>query len=135
MSNSLSYKLTHLQPVKLSLNPPGLPFTRYLRCCYNVTIRFTSKTDGIERIHENGRIFLMTDLFLVCELLPEHELLESNPGKRLSLCYPPLAARHLSVSSVDDTRIDVVVLKKEILELYLASRDLRENLLREFERG
>lgn len=77
--------------------------------------------------------FLMTDLFLVCELLPEHELLESNPGKRLSLCYPPLAARHLSVSSVDDTRIDVVVLKKEILELYLASRDLREILLREFE--
>jgi hypothetical protein len=76
----------------------------------------------------------MTDLFLVCEELAETtSVMESRPGRRWSLCYPPLAARHLAVSAVEDTRIDVVVLKKEVLRIYLPTTHSRDQLVQEFE--
>jgi hypothetical protein len=83
----------------------------------------------------------MTDLFLVCEQLPESEISNlrasepstAAPPRQLSLCYPPLAARHLTASAVGDKGIDVVVLKKEVLHLHLPSTVSRDALLRDFE--
>lgn len=46
-----------------------------------------------------GHVFVLTDLFLVCErMTPEEKV--SMDGRDMWLSYPPLAGKHLRVQEV-----------------------------------
>jgi hypothetical protein len=86
------------------MNPPSLTFTRSLRVSHNVEVHFTPRAaPDAPRIHTHGHIFLLTDLFLVCESMTLEERLVANAGADgqdydMWLLYPPLAGKHLRVS-------------------------------------
>ena len=82
--------------MNLILNQPSLPFKREVRFSMDVIIRFTSNVTGEHIVHHHGRIFLLTDLFLVCERIhfqenTSHAIDELD----MHLCYPPLVGKHL----------------------------------------
>lgn len=82
--------------------PPSLTFTRELRLSLDVIIRFTPRATGTEVIHRHGHIFLLSDLFLICERIsPEDRAQPGVDGADMWLCYPPLAGKVLRVSEVD----------------------------------
>ena len=75
---------------------PNLPFIRRLRFSLDVVISFLSRSTGKEVVHSRGHLFLLTDLFLVCDRMTEEELGgPGNQGYDMWLCYPPLSAKHL----------------------------------------
>jgi hypothetical protein len=81
--------------------PPGLKYTRELRLSVDVVIRLTPKSTGVEVIHRQGHVFLLSDLFLVCEkMTPEERSQGGQGGPDMWLCYPPLAGKVLRVSEV-----------------------------------
>lgn len=90
------------------MNPPSLPFTRSLRASYNVEVHFTPRVSpDLSRIHTQGHVFLLTDLFLVCERMTQEESVAANSGADgqdydMWLLYPPLAGKHLRVSECPD---------------------------------
>jgi hypothetical protein len=82
--------------------PPSLVFTRELRASVDVVIRFTPRATGVEVVHRQGHIFLLSDLFLVCERMSlEDRERFGNEGADMWLCYPPLAGKVLRVSEVN----------------------------------
>ena len=80
--------------------PPALTYTRELRFSADVIIRLTPKATGIEVVHSRGHIFLLSDLFLVCERMAPEERLQHAGGPDMWLRYPPLAGKVLRVSEV-----------------------------------
>jgi hypothetical protein len=81
--------------------PPNLPYKRELRFSADVTISFTPRSTGTEVIHHEGHVFLLTDLFLICERMSSEEIAQGGPdGPDMWLCYPPLAAKVLRVSEI-----------------------------------
>ena len=90
-----------IQQCRLQMSPPGLPFTRTIRFSVDVVIRFVPRTTGQEVYTPQGHIFLLTDLFLVCERMSDAERAASGPDSpEMYLCYPPLAGKHLRVSDI-----------------------------------
>lgn len=80
---------------------PGLPYTRELRISVDVVISFTPKSTGEEFVYQRGHIFLLTDLFLVCErMLPSERAQYGPDGPEMTLLFPPLAGKHLRVSEI-----------------------------------
>lgn len=76
--------------------PPNLPYTRTIRGSADVVIYFTPRSTGQEVIHRQGCIFLLTDLFLICERMSDEERAAVGPdGPDMWLCYPPLSGKHL----------------------------------------
>lgn len=76
--------------------PQNLPYTRLIRGSADVVIYFTPRSTGQEVVHRHGHIFLLTDLFLICERMSEEERAVGGPdGPDMWLCYPPLAGKHL----------------------------------------
>ena len=74
--------------------PPNLTYTRRLRFSSDVVINFTPRSTGAEVVHRRAHIFLLTDLFLVCEKMsPEDRA--AKDGFDMWLLYPPLSAKHL----------------------------------------
>ncbi|KAF5390189.1 hypothetical protein D9757_002844 [Collybiopsis confluens] len=122
-------------PVKLQMSPPSLTFTREMRCSMDLVIRVTPRTTGQEIVHRRGHIFLLSDLFLVCErmTLEERAGTESN-GPDMWLCYPPLAGKVLRVSELpgSDNEMQVHIMRKETLILSLESPHVRDNLMKDF---
>jgi hypothetical protein len=87
--------------VKLQIAPPTLKYTRALRFSIDVVVRFTPRSTGVEVVHQNGHVFLLSDLFLVCERMSQEERTQREPGgSDMWLCYPPLAGKVLRVSEV-----------------------------------
>ena len=87
--------------VRLQIFPPNLPFQRDIRIESDVTISFVPKSTGVEVIHPEGHVFLLTDLFLICERMSAEDLAQSGlDGPDMWLCYPPLAGKVLRVSDV-----------------------------------
>lgn len=87
--------------VKLQMSPPNLTFTRELRTSAEVVIRFTPRATNTEVVHLQGHVYLLSDLFLVCERMsPEDQAHPGNEGADMWLCYPPLAGKVLRVSEV-----------------------------------
>jgi hypothetical protein len=86
--------------VRLQMSPPSLPFKRELRFSADVTISFTPRATGIEVVHHEGHVFLLTDLFLICERMAPEERQPDGPD--MWLCYPPLAGKVLRISEVPD---------------------------------
>ena len=84
---------------------------------------------------ENAHIFLLTDLFLVCERLGEEE--QGQDGADMWLMFPPLAGKHLRIQPVHDdpegTDFEIVVMKRETLLMRCGSRSERERWLNAFE--
>ena len=70
----------------------------------DLVIRVTPRATGQEIVHRRGHIFLLSDLFLVCErmTLEERATIDSN-GPDMWLCYPPLAGKVLRVSEVPES--------------------------------
>lgn len=99
------------------MSPPSLTFTREFRTSLDVVIRFTPRATGVEVIHQQGHIFLLSDLFLVCErMLPEDRDKWGSGGADMWLCYPPLAGKVLRVSEVTGQSM-----KQLIVECLLAN--------------
>jgi len=97
-------RLILIQSVRLQMNPPSLTFTRSLRLSHSVEIRFTPRAAPDSPIvHARGHIFLLTDLFLICErMTPDEKQAANSHGDGqdydMWLLYPPLAGKHLRVS-------------------------------------
>lgn len=101
MPASRLFCLIVIQAVKLQMAPPSLIFTRELRSSIDVVIRFTPQATGTEVVHKLGHVFLLSDLFLVCERMTHEDRDHlGREGTDMWLCYPPLAGKVLRVSEV-----------------------------------
>lgn len=81
------------------MTPPTLTFTREMRISIDVVIRFTPRATGTEVVHRQGHIYLLSDLFLICERMTSEEQ-SGSEGADMWLCYPPLAGKVLRVSEI-----------------------------------
>ena len=83
---------------QLQINRPDLPFKRELRCSADVVLYLTPRATGKEMVVRRAHIFLLTDLFLVCERMTPSEK-AARPGPlEFWLLFPPLAGKHLKVT-------------------------------------
>lgn len=153
-TNSLSQPIEHLEkrldtsktldiftmkPKKcqLQMNPPSLPFPRSLRKSADVVIHFTPSSGGPEISIRRAHIFLLTDLFLVCERMTpseKAELSHGGMGPDMWLLYPPLAGKHLRVADMggQGNVLSITILKKEKLVVHTDSREAKEDWLEHF---
>ncbi|KAJ6604733.1 hypothetical protein DFH09DRAFT_898860 [Mycena vulgaris] len=121
--------------VRLQMSPPTLQYTREFRFSMDAVVRFTPRSTGIEVVHRQGHLFLLSDLFLVCERMsPEERSQSGSDGADMWLCYPPLAGKVLRVSEVEgqDNAIEVAIMRKETLILQTESAHMRNFMLAEF---
>lgn len=87
------------------MNPPSLTFTREMRTSLDVVVRFTPRATGVEVVHWEGHIFLLSDLFLICErMTPDERLRPGHEGADMWLCYPPLSGKVLRVTEINGQR-------------------------------
>jgi hypothetical protein len=93
--------LTIDQPVRLQILPPSLPYARTMRIGVETTVRFIPRSTGFEINHAEGRVFILSDLFLLCEQMAPGEKSTESPGADLWLLYPPLAGKHLKVAKIE----------------------------------
>lgn len=141
--------LTILKPstqmCKLQIAPPTLNFTRQVRRSADTTIRFTPTSTDHEVIHRRAHIFVLSDLFLMCERMSVTEKAEKakevlgqhpdrvgdgGPMPEMWLLYPPLAGRHLSVLSGGmENELIVTVMQRETFLLTFDDRQTREGSL------
>lgn len=112
--------------------PPHLPFVRQIRRSADVSISFTPLSDPSHREIQisNGYIFLLTDLFLVCQRMTPEERHHSEGEADMWLLYPPLAGKHLKVvDGLREGELEVTIMRKEKLtvrtEDALAAREWR----------
>ncbi|PWN46214.1 hypothetical protein IE81DRAFT_129 [Ceraceosorus guamensis] len=118
---------------QLRMNTPGLPFTRSLRKGGDVMMRFTPNSTGREVVVHRAYIFLLTDLFLICERMTPSER-AGNPATDMWLLYPPLAGKHLRVSPDQSGQgFSILILKKETLHIRVDSRQDRDDWLAQFD--
>ncbi|KAF8912751.1 hypothetical protein CPB84DRAFT_1841193 [Gymnopilus junonius] len=121
--------------VKLQMSPPSLTFTREMRTSVDVVIRFTPRATGVEVTHQRGHIFLLSDLFLVCDkMTPEERDKRASGGADMWLCYPPLSGKVLRVSEVDgqDNVLQIAIMRKEFLLVETGSMEERNRLITHF---
>ena len=119
----------------------------------DVSIRFTPRATGVEVLHRQGHIFLLSDLFLVCEhISPEDQIKLGHENADMWLCYPPLAGKVLRVSEIigqgqsefniscqcikilylPDKALQVAIMRKEFLILETNTREERNSLIAHF---
>ena len=99
------YWRVYSKTVRLSLNTLNLPYTRELRLSEDTAIHFTPKSTNSEVVHQQGHIFLLTDLFLVCERIAPEDRKQCQPETAdMWLCYPPLAAKHLKIAPLEGSQ-------------------------------
>ncbi|KAI9513022.1 hypothetical protein F5148DRAFT_1273287 [Russula earlei] len=120
--------------VRLQIAPPSLPYARTMRISADVAIRFVPRSTGVEVNHPGGLIFILSDLFLVCEKMAPGERSTNTPGADMWLLYPPLAGKHLKVAKVEgeDRAVQVTIMRKEKLDLVFSSVAMRERVLSRF---
>ncbi|KAF8332387.1 uncharacterized protein EI90DRAFT_3055471 [Cantharellus anzutake] len=119
---------------RLQMASPNLPFTRRLRFSVNVVVSFVPRSTGKEVVHPHAHIFLLTDLFLVCDRMTEEERNASgNDSFDMWLSYPPLSARHLTAvdPSPSGLAVEVQIMRKETLFIQAESPQAKEMMLRE----
>ena len=90
------------QPVRLQISPPSLPYVRSLRIAVDTAVRFVPRSTGVEVNHPGGRVFILSDLFLLGEVMAPGEKSTESPGADMWLLYPPLAGKHLKVAKVEN---------------------------------
>ena len=83
-----------------------------MRTSAAVIIRFVPRATDTEVVHHRGHIYLLSDLFLICErMTPDEQALPGNEGADTWLCYPPLAGKVLRVSEVPGQGSCMIALK------------------------
>jgi hypothetical protein len=88
--------------VRLQMVPPTLTFLREMQLSADVVIRLTPRATGEQVVHRLGHIFILSDLFLVCErMTPAEKAKAGGDGPDMWLLYPPLAGKVLRVSEAD----------------------------------
>jgi len=84
------------------MNPAQLTFTREMKFSSDVVIRFTPRHSTEEVVHHRGHVFLLSDLFLICERMSFEEQSENEgQGADMWLCYPPLAGKVLRLIDLE----------------------------------
>ncbi|EGO27144.1 hypothetical protein SERLADRAFT_434913 [Serpula lacrymans var. lacrymans S7.9] len=118
--------------LRLQMNPPSLTYTREVKLSVDVFIRFTPRSTGVETTHPQGHVYVLSDLFLICEKMTPGEV---TPGDNhdIRLCYPPLAGKVLRVSEVSgqDNVLQVLIMRQETLILEVASKQIRNKIMKE----
>jgi hypothetical protein len=124
------------------MNPSTLTFHRTIRKAGDVTISLIPNSDSARRevVYRRAHIFLLSDLFLVCEHLSTEQRAkgEASEGADMWLIFPPLAGKHLrtTVASSDppgiverdsDRALQVLVMKRETLTIRCQSRAERDS--------
>lgn len=139
LDTSKTLDIFTMKPKKcqLQMHPPNLPFTRALRKSADVVIHFTPSSGGPEISIRRAHIFLLTDLFLVCERMTpseKAELSKGGVGPDMWLLYPPLAGKHLRVTDEggQGNVLSITILKKERLIVHTDSKEAKEDWLEHF---
>ena len=139
LDTSRTLDIFTMKPKKcqLQMHPPNLPFTRAMRKSADVVIHFTPSSGGPEITIRRAHLFLLTDLFLVCERMTPSEKAESSKGgigPDMWLLYPPLAGKHLRVADMggQGNVLSITILKKEKLIVHTDSRQAKEEWLEHF---
>jgi hypothetical protein len=121
------------------MNPPGLSYQRNVRFEGGVSVSFIPSSDPArqEVFTHNSHIFLLTDLFLLCEKIPQPLSAQSrtNPNADVWLSYPPLATKHLKVFRNDDAdgvTFDIEIMKRERVTVFAENRQKRDEWLDAF---
>ncbi|KAL0580366.1 hypothetical protein V5O48_001611 [Marasmius crinis-equi] len=120
--------------VRLQMSPPALTYTREFRCSVDVTITIIPRSTGVEVVHQRGHIFLLSDLFLICERMTPQERAEHGAnGADMWLLYPPLSGKVLRVSDVSDqdNSLQVHIMRKETITITAGTSDARNALYSE----
>jgi hypothetical protein len=85
--------------VRLQISPPTLTHVRELLISTDVVISVTPRATGAEIVHQQGHIYILSDLFLIGERMTAEEKAAWPPGGPDTwLCYPPLAGKHLRLT-------------------------------------
>ncbi|KAJ9475115.1 DH domain-containing protein [Pseudozyma hubeiensis] len=139
LDTSRTLDIFTMKPKKcqLQMNPPGIPFARSMRKSADVVIHFTPSSGGPEVTIRRAHMFLLTDLFLVCERMTpseKAELSSGGVGPDMWLLYPPLAGKHLRVADMggQGNVLSITILKKERLIVHTDSREAKEDWLEHF---
>ncbi|CDW97952.1 hypothetical protein [Sporisorium scitamineum] len=139
LDTSRTLDIFTMKPKKcqLQMHPPNLPFTRTMRKSADVVIHFTPSSGGPEISIRRAHLFLLTDLFLVCERMTpseKAELSKGGVGPDMWLLYPPLAGKHLRVADMggQGNVLSITILKKEKLIVHTDSREAKEEWLEHF---
>ncbi|KAK2461844.1 hypothetical protein APHAL10511_006307 [Amanita phalloides] len=118
--------------VRLQFSPNNLTFTREMRLSLDVSIQFTPRVTNTEVIHRRGHVFILSDLFLICErMTPQEKAQRVSGAEDMWLCYPPLAGKVLRIAEVDGQShaLQITVMKKESLFVETDSIDTRNALI------
>ncbi|GAC71332.1 hypothetical protein PANT_2d00059 [Moesziomyces antarcticus T-34] len=139
LDTSKTLDIFTMKPKKcqLQMHPPNLPFARALRKSADVVIHFTPSSGGPEISIRRAHMFLLTDLFLVCERMTpseKAELSKGGVGPDMWLLYPPLAGKHLRVADLggQGNTLSITILKKETLTVHTDSREAKDEWLEHF---
>jgi hypothetical protein len=73
-----------------------------MRIAVDTAVRFVPRSTGVEVNHPGGRVFILSDLFLLGEVMAPGEKSMESPGADMWLLYPPLAGKHLKVAKVEN---------------------------------
>lgn len=88
--------------MRLQIFPPSLSYARSLRIGVDAAVRFVPRSTGVEVNHPGGRVFILSDLFLLGEKMALGEKSTESPGADMWLLYPPLAGKHLKVARAEN---------------------------------
>jgi hypothetical protein len=103
------HTLNSFQQVRLQIAPPTLTFAREVLFSADVVIHLTPRSTGMPVTHQPGHVFVLTDLFLVCERIQANE--RSPDGADMWLLYPPLAGKHLRTGKLDGSGMWFVIIR------------------------
>lgn len=128
---------------RLQINPPGLPFRRSIRFTGDVSMTFQLSSMSLQqrRVHisqdqesalpteintSRARVYLLTDLFLLCEQ-------QASSSDAVKMLFPPLAGKHLRVSPVqqdpEGREFEVLIMQREVIGFRCNSREERDRWL------
>jgi hypothetical protein len=71
-----------------------------MRIGVDTVVRFIPRSTGVEVNHPGGRLFILSDLFLLCEKMAPGDKSTETPEADMWLLYPPLAGKHLKIAKV-----------------------------------
>ncbi|KAH8924876.1 hypothetical protein BT69DRAFT_37102 [Atractiella rhizophila] len=137
LDTGMTMDIFTMQPkkCKLQMNPPTLQYNRSIRKQGDCIISFTPLSDPSARqiVYRQAYIFILTDLFLVCERIPQ-ERMSMSGGMDMYLLFPPLAGKHLRAEMREgmmDNELEVVIMRKERLKVELKVQDREARMERE----
>jgi hypothetical protein len=83
-----------------------------MRIGVEATIRFVSRSTGVEVKHPAGRVFILSDLFLLCEQIAPGDQSIECPGADMWLLYPPLTGKHIKVAKVEGQGLTLPIISE-----------------------